>query len=462
MRFRSAFMTIAVFAASLAMAEDNLDEFKTIEKIELLGGSIERDETLPDRPVIGIRFSTKSRFNDKYVYLLKKFENLKTLDLIDATMTDIGINTLGQLTSLNELQLSGPEITDQSVNELCKLVNLSQLTLCGTEMTSAGQKILHESLPTLVISNEKAFYKRVVNIGGTVDNIRVGNKIETFRLKFDESRVTDDQLREVLPLRGVRTLTDLWFKDCRNITDAGIKELVSFRTMSNLTIQDCPQITSKSLTSFKNHQGLTCLYFAQSEQHQGIRLTDDGMKDIAELKNLTRLQIFGDHQITDKGIVELKELKNLEFLELGETRISGRGLSALQALPKLTNLYLYDGEEISDAAVKELGELNNLKCLHLNETSITDVGLREIGRMTALVELNINGNQITDAGLKELQNLKNLRILDIRNIEEITDAGLKELAELKTLEQLSVSGCEVTDEGCDELQKQLPNVDIER
>ena len=49
------------------------DESKVIEKIELRGGKIERDESQPDRPAIGIVFSTTSRFNDKYVHLLKPF-----------------------------------------------------------------------------------------------------------------------------------------------------------------------------------------------------------------------------------------------------------------------------------------------------------------------------------------------------------------------------------------------------
>src|SRR5260221_3316048 len=111
-----AFLLAAGTASAVALADGDTDESKVIEKIELLGGEIERDESLPDRPVIGITFS-KRRFNDKSVHLLRTFRNLKTLDLIDATITDMGIKTIGQLTSLKELQLSGREITDQSVSD---------------------------------------------------------------------------------------------------------------------------------------------------------------------------------------------------------------------------------------------------------------------------------------------------------------------------------------------------------
>ena len=55
MRFQSAFIAVVVLTASLVIADD-LDESKAIEKIELLGGKVTRDDALPGNPVVEVSF----------------------------------------------------------------------------------------------------------------------------------------------------------------------------------------------------------------------------------------------------------------------------------------------------------------------------------------------------------------------------------------------------------------------
>ena len=57
MRFQSAF--VAVLAALQLIADESLDETKTIQKIELLGGRVRRDEALPGSPVVGSSFDVR-------------------------------------------------------------------------------------------------------------------------------------------------------------------------------------------------------------------------------------------------------------------------------------------------------------------------------------------------------------------------------------------------------------------
>lgn len=69
-------------------------------------------------------------------------------------------------------------------------------------------------------------------------------------------------------------------------------------------------------------------------------LGDEGLKQIAQLSQLRKLQI--DHtNISDTGIVVLKELKELGYLNVVGTRVSSKGISALQPLQKLKQLYLH-------------------------------------------------------------------------------------------------------------------------
>ena len=56
MRFLSAFIALVVLAASLVVADDNLDESKAIEQLEQLGGRIRRQNGSNEKnqPVTGV------------------------------------------------------------------------------------------------------------------------------------------------------------------------------------------------------------------------------------------------------------------------------------------------------------------------------------------------------------------------------------------------------------------------
>ena len=70
------------------------------------------------------------------------------------------------------------------------------------------------------------------------------------------------------------------------------------------------------------------------------KITDEGMKTISRLKNLTRLYI--DYTtITDKGLASLTSLNNLQYLNLVGTAITSKGMLQLKDLTKLQSVYLY-------------------------------------------------------------------------------------------------------------------------
>ena len=180
----------------------------------------------------------------------------------------------------------------------------------------------------------------------------------------------------------------------------------------------------------------------------GTAMTDAGMKELKEFKNLQTLGLGGT-QVTDAGMKELKDLKNLRVLGL-------------------------NGTQVTDAGMKELKDLKNLQVLGLNPIQVTDAVLRallEIGLLHALdqaraedkrpsedadvTELLLGNTQVTDAGMKELKGLKNLQKLFL-NQTQVTDSGLKELKELKNLRVLYLVGTQVTDAGIKEMKEALP------
>ena len=66
----------------------------------------------------------------------------------------------------------------------------------------------------------------------------------------------------------------------------------------------------------------------------GTGVTDAGLKELAPLKNLTKLDLIGT-KVTDAGLKELAPLKNLTKLDLSGTKVTDAGVKELQkALPK--------------------------------------------------------------------------------------------------------------------------------
>jgi hypothetical protein len=63
-------------------------------------------------------------------------------------------------------------------------------------------------------------------------------------------------------------------------------------------------------------------------------VTDAGLKELAPLKQLTTLSLFGT-KVTDAGLKGLAPLKSLTELDLFDTQVTDSGVKELQkALPK--------------------------------------------------------------------------------------------------------------------------------
>jgi len=70
------------------------------------------------------------------------------------------------------------------------------------------------------------------------------------------------------------------------------------------------------------------------------KISDSLLVPIAELTNLTRLQL-DNTPITDKGVASLQSLVNLQYLNLVGTKVTPQGVIQLKNLPKLQAIYLY-------------------------------------------------------------------------------------------------------------------------
>ena len=68
-------------------------------------------------------------------------------------------------------------------------------------------------------------------------------------------------------------------------------------------------------------------------QLDNTRITDEGVKALGDLQQLTHLGLSGTY-VTDEGIQHLHNLKNLTSITLGRTNVTIDGVAALKrALP---------------------------------------------------------------------------------------------------------------------------------
>ena len=61
-----------------------------------------------------------------------------------------------------------------------------------------------------------------------------------------------------------------------------------------------------------------------------VQVTDAGLKELADLKQLTWLRLTDASDVTDAGLKELKDLKQLTSLDLSGTKVTADGVADLQ------------------------------------------------------------------------------------------------------------------------------------
>jgi uncharacterized membrane protein len=88
----------------------------------------------------------------------------------------------------------------------------------------------------------------------------------------------------------------------------------------------------------------------------GTKITDNGLKEIARLKNLTKLHL--EHTgVTDQGIAQIKTLPHLEYLNIIDTKIGDAGLKSIATLKGLRSIYVWQSA-VTDSAVAQTARQN--------------------------------------------------------------------------------------------------------
>lgn len=208
------------------------------------------------------------------------------------------------------------------------------------------------------------------------------------------------------------------------------------------------QMTDELLERFSRLEHITALELDGSKG-----LTDDGVRHLARLPRLRRLNL-GGCAVTDRGLEVLRKLPALESLVLAGTRVTDSGVHILAACPQLEEVEL-GGTRTGDGAIRALAGKSRLRDFR-SGTEVTDAGLPLLHELPvfktwqggeeemALLRFDARPNflllrgSFTNQGMKHLAGLDGLYALNVDDRTlAVTGAGLASLADLPHLAMLA-------------------------
>jgi hypothetical protein len=117
---------------------------------------------------------------------------------------------------------------------------------------------------------------------------------------------------------------------------------------------------------------------------------DNDLSLLLPLKDQLLWLNVGRTKITDQGLKTIAQLTNLTQLNLEHTAIQDDGLKQLTSLAHLTTLNLV-GNGISDAGLMNVARLPGLEKIYLYQTDVTSEGVSTVLRGNSKIDLDTGG-----------------------------------------------------------------------
>jgi len=251
-----------------------------------------------------------------------------------------------------------------------------------------------------------------------------------------ENQLTDTQFYLIAQLKGLKylTLTKM------GTSPAGIGKFAELPKLQWIEISACEGVNDETFRQLATCRALGTLHFYPADSRvtaKGVAhlaslralkdlsivdVDDEGLQHLARSDSLEELRLSGS-LFSDEGLRSVAQIKNLRVLGLVKSnKISGEGLGHLKSARRLIVLIVTDCPRVDDDALVAVGELSNLFKLSLWDLPITDAGLAPLNRLVKLENLCICSSRWTGAGLASLTALKwlyNLRILGPKLSDDI-------------------------------------------
>jgi hypothetical protein len=231
-------------------------------------------------------------------------------------------------------------------------------------------------------------------------------------------------------------VTGLAVKDGSNLTDDDFLQLARLGRLKTLDLSNC--LNDERLSQLAALEGLEYL------QTNLARVTDEGVKPLARLKNLKTLKFFHPGKsFSGAGLAHLAEMPNLRSVTVaGSLAFGDNAMAAVATLTGLTEFRSWHAGW-TEEGVKKLKALKKLKSLYLGQ------------RLT--YEPPACPTDETVGVLVEMKSLESLQLDEAR----LTYAALRRLKQLPALKQLILGGIDIPKEDVERLKQELPQVKVE-
>jgi internalin A len=217
------------------------------------------------------------------------------------------------------------------------------------------------------------------------------------RLYLHKGQATDEGL---MSLTQLTELEELMVWNAVQLTDAGIAHLAGLPKVRNVHFSN-GQLGDAFLKVFSRMPNLKLLSL------QGNAFSDDGLKHLAEFKQLRSLWIgMNQRPLTDAGAQHLAGLTALEELDLQGAQLSDATVAALKDLKQLRMLYLNApsrGGPITDASIEHLLGMSKLQNLGIQNTRLTEQGVKRLLALPELKELLVSRSAISEGLQAQLE-----------------------------------------------------------
>ena len=241
-----------------------------------------------------------------------------------------------------------------------------------------------------------------------------------------EGDIDDASLQHIVSLQWLETLS----LATTQVTDSGLTVLAELQQLTRLDLYSCTGLSCACLAHLRSSALVDLSLFRYDTDMYGT----PGSHHLCNLTQLKRLDM--GEWCAPSDLLYVAGLTNLTSLILNHNRLDDVDVAQLAPLQQLHELQLY-WNDLKDACVQHFSRMP-LTRLDLGINNVTDACLDILQRLP-LVDLSLKSNMITDLGLAVLATMSSLTALNVEECDDLTDAGLLQLVRLP-LKHLTVTG----------------------
>ncbi|QDU75264.1 Leucine Rich repeats (2 copies) [Bremerella volcania] len=301
---------------------------------------------------------------------------LVSLEVTDAPMTDLELESLIAANTLENLELTNVPVGDAGIANVPYASRLKSLRFSHTNVTPEGFLLTFGQFPRNVVILK--------------DWIRLNNG-------------TNGQSVDWMGALSAKDLEAL--KYCRNAKSLTF-DTNQLEGMNYQWLEMLQELTYLRVDYFGNDQMLRHVASLQDLQYLDLagakNVTADGLQAIVPLGKLTNLNLRSA-EVSDEALEVIGQMKQLEMLNIAGSNVTDDGLRHLTGLQKLVVIHLSACKNLTDDALKSVGQLRSLQYLHAQGTQFTDEGLKHLHGMPFLSNVSLLGSKHTSHGVRQLR-----------------------------------------------------------